>query len=81
MLLLISSRQVLLITGGNDGYPNYDPLDTTELLVPGSGSWRLAGLLPIPMVWMSVATVDNSILLTGTHSLFFGTLMFESRWR
>ena len=44
------ARQVLLITGGNDGYPKYDPLDTTELLVPGSGSWLLVtDLLPRPM--------------------------------
>ena len=54
--------QVLLITGGNDGYPKYDPLDTTELLVPGSGSW---GLLPRHMTSVSVATLDNKVLLTG----------------
>ena len=38
------ARQVLLITGGNDGYPKYDPLDTRELLVPGSGSWLLVAV-------------------------------------
>ena len=60
------ARQVLLITGGNDGYPKYDPLDTTELLVPGSGSWRLAaGLLPHPMSGLRVATVANTLYLTG----------------
>ena len=53
---------MLLVTGGYDG--NY--LDSTELLVPGSGSWRLAtGLLPRPMTAMSVATVDNILYLTG----------------
>ena len=60
------ARQVLLITGGNDGYPKYDPLDTTELLVPGSGSWLLVtGLLPRPMTSVSVATLDNKVFLTG----------------
>ena len=60
------ARQVLLITGGNDGYPKYHPLDTTELLVPGSGSWRLAtGLLPRPMCCMRVATVANTLYITG----------------
>ena len=58
--------QVLLITGGNDGYPKYDPLDTTELLVPGSSSWLLlTSLLPRPMTSVSVATLDNKVLLTG----------------
>ena len=60
------ARQVLLITGGNDGYPKYDPLDTTELLVPGSGSWLLVtGLLPRPMTSVSAATLDNKVFLTG----------------
>ena len=45
------------------GYPY---TDTTELLVPGSGSWRLAtGLLPRPMWGVRVATVGNTLYLTG----------------
>ena len=60
--------QVLLVTGG-ENYPDY--LDTTELLVPGSGSWRLAtGLLPRPMCCMRVATVANTLYLTGIKLLF-----------
>ena len=60
---------MLLVTGGlgrdGDGY-FLDYLDTTELLYPGSGSWRLAaGLLPRPMYSMGVATVDNTLYLTG----------------
>ena len=52
-----------MVTGG---YYNDDRLDSTELLVPGSGSWRLAaGLLPRPMRYMSVARVDNTLYLTG----------------
>ena len=51
------------MTGGYDGN---DKLDSTELLVPGSYSWRLAaGLLPRPMVDVRVATVDNKVFLTG----------------
>ena len=54
---------MLLVAGGVGKYYNY--LDSTELLVPGSGSWRLAaGLLP-RMESMRVATVDNSLYLTG----------------
>ena len=54
---------MLLVTGGKD-YPDY--LDTTELLVPGSGSCRLAaGHLPRPMHGMRVATVANTLYLTG----------------
>ena len=58
---------MLLVTGGVDS--NDDRLDSTELLVPGSGSWRLAtGLLPRPMVSMRVATVDNTVFLTGMYT-------------
>ena len=53
-----------MVTGGWDS--NYNYLDSTELLVPGSGSWRLAtGLLPRPMDGVSVATVANTLYLTG----------------
>ena len=55
---------MLLVTGGQDGLYHY--LDTTELLVPGSGSWRLAtGLLPRPIAYMKAATVDNTLYVTG----------------
>ena len=58
------SCQVLLVTGGSG---NGDYLDSTELLVPGSGHWRLAtGLLPRPMDGVRVATVANTLYLTGT---------------
>ena len=58
------SWQVLLVTGGLDS--NDDYLDSTELLVPGSGFWRLAaGLLPRPMRGMRVATLANTLYATG----------------
>ena len=58
------SWQVLLVTGGLDS--NDDYLDSTELLVPGSSSWRLAtGLLPRPMRGMRVATLANTLYATG----------------
>ena len=61
--MVILSWQVLLVTGG---YGNHHYLDSTELLVPGSGTWRLAaGLLPRPMYEMRVATVANTLYLTG----------------
>ena len=51
---------MLLVTGG---YSNLNAkLDSTELLVPGSGSWRLAaGLLPRPMAALRVATAANTL--------------------
>ena len=52
------------MTGGWQG--GWYPMLSTELLVPGSGSWRLAaGLLPRPMWGVSVARVDNTLYLTG----------------
>ena len=65
------------MTGGWDSYDDY--LDSTELLVPGSGSWRLAaGLLPRPMAALRVATAANTLYgsyhvnlyLTGEWSAF-----------
>ena len=57
---------MLLVTGGY----NNDDLDSTELLVPGSGSWRLAtGLLPLPIAYMKAATVDNTLYITGRIEL------------
>ena len=69
-----SSWKVLLVTGGigNDSvpYPNIDWLDTTELLVPGSNSWRLAtSLLPQPMGGVRVASVDNTLFLAGRNTM------------
>ena len=62
--------QVLLVVGGYRNYPN-DLLDSTELLVPGSGAWRLAtGLLPRHMEGMRVANVGNVIFLTGWYILY-----------
>lgn len=55
---------VLLVTGGED--TANIRLSSTELLVPGSGSWRLvAGQLPRPIADMKLATVDNVLYLTG----------------
>ena len=55
---------MLLVTAGEDS--NDENLASTELLVPGSGSWRLAaGLLPRPMDGVRVATVANTLYLTG----------------
>ena len=52
------------MTGGEDAAnPRHA---STELLGPGSGSWRLlAALLPRPMKDMRLATVDNVLYLTG----------------
>ena len=55
---------MLLVTGGEDTSNTRHA--STELLGPGSGSWRLlAALLPRPMKDMRLATVDNVLYLTG----------------
>ena len=52
------------MTGGEDTANTRHA--STELLGPGSGSWRLlAALLPRPMKDMRLATVDNVLYLTG----------------
>ena len=56
---------MLLVTAGEDS--NDENLASTELLVPGAGSWRLAtGMLARPMDGARVATVANTLYLTGT---------------
>ena len=68
----MSSWQVLLVTGGYCYYcHDVDLFDTTELLLPGSGSWRLAtGLLPRPKTGVRIATLANIMYLTGMSLLF-----------
>ena len=68
-----------MVTGG---YYNDDRLDSTELLVPGSGSWRLTtGLLPRPMDSIKIASVDNTLFLTGVVIILHFKLLFcNIRW-
>ena len=62
---------MLLVTGGED--TANIRLSSTELLVPGSGSWRLvAGQLPRPIADMKLATVDNVLYLTGEMRIIKG---------
>ena len=64
------------MTGGIDS--NYDKVDSTELLGPGSGSWRLlAALLPRPMKDMRLATVDNVLYLTGEMRISRGQVVLS----
>ena len=66
-MIVLLSWQVLLVTRGYVYHGHGDYLDSTELLVPGSGSWRLAaGLLPRPVSDIRVATVANTLYLSGT---------------
>ena len=68
MLIELSPCEVLLVTGGWQG--GWYPMLSTELLVPGSGSWRLTtGLLPRPMDSMKIASVANTLFLTGVVTL------------
>ena len=62
-IYLFFCLQVLLVTGGYDGY---DYLDSTEMLRPGSG-WQdvTSARLPRPMAGVRVSTVDNRVFLVG----------------
>ncbi len=56
--------QVLLVTGGADD--DFNDLDTTEILRPGSDWQEISSArLPRPLNGVSVATVDNRVLLFG----------------
>merc|ERR1712110_924705 len=60
----IRGQQVLMVTGGYDD--DYNRLDSTELLRPGS-DWQVitSARLPRPMEGVRVTTVDNRVLLSG----------------
>ena len=64
---------MLLVTGGSDTTTTLNGvyLDSTELLVPGSGSWRLVnGTLPRLMTGVRIDTIANIMYLTGKSLLF-----------
>ena len=63
MIILI---KVLLVTGGYN-HPYY--LDSTELLPADATSWSYSAALPSPRYWLSGATLDNKVLMTGTNQL------------
>ena len=58
-------HQVLLVTGGEASIGN---LDSTEVMIPGSGStiWRLiSNSLPKPIHGIGVANVQNTLYILG----------------
>ena len=58
--------QVYLVTGGYTGVP-YGFLDSTELLRDGEGQWTYSGQLPSYRFALRGATVNNKVIVTGTH--------------
>ena len=57
--------QTLLVTGGWTGYPNYDYLSSTELLVGTASAWVYTGELPSPRSLLRGANIDNKVVMTG----------------
>jgi len=61
------TEQVLLVTGGEDGFFTY--LDSTEILsYPYGTQWRKTGVLPSPSFGVRAAKVDGVLHLTGGWS-------------
>jgi len=57
-------NQVLIAAGGWD-HVEFEYLDSTEILVLGSGDWSLTTPLPTVMHSMRTATVENKVFMTG----------------
>ena len=58
------SFQVLLITGGEA--PNYPVAHkSTEILIPGSSSWKQVGDLPQGLWQLRGISLNNEIILSG----------------
>ena len=54
-----------LVTGGYTGFPSFQYLDSTELLVDGENSWTIAGALISPRESLKAATLNSKIIVTG----------------
>merc|ERR1712013_552422 len=65
-------NQVLIAAGGWD-HVEFEYLDSTEILVSGSGAWSLTTPLPTVMYAMKTATVDNKVFMTGGRLRNMGT--------
>merc|ERR1712013_902945 len=64
--------QVLIAAGGWD-HVEFEYLDSTEILVSGSGDWSLTTPLPTVMYAMKTATVDNKVFMTGGRLRYMET--------
>ena len=64
--------EVLIAAGGWD-HVEFEYLDSTEILVSGSGDWSLTTPLPTVMYAMKTATVDNKVFMTGGRLKNMGT--------
>ena len=53
--------QTLLVTGGYAG----DYLSSTEIFTLDTDNWRSAASLPSPRLWISAATLGNSLFVFG----------------
>ena len=54
--------QVLLVTGGRDGYTNPS---TTEIQVSRSSEWKQVQSYPLHVSGLSGATINNIVYMTG----------------
>ena len=57
--------QVYIVTGGEDGYPDNNPLSSTETLTAGSSEWQYAGALPSARYDLRGVTIDNQFYVLG----------------
>ena len=55
--------QTYLVSGGKN--KNSDLLSSTELLVETASAWLYTGELPSPRIGLSMANIDNRVLMTG----------------
>ena len=49
------------------GWTGDDYLSSTELLLPSATSWTYSGALPSPREYLRGATLDNTVVVTGTN--------------
>ena len=54
-----------MVTGGGTNFGI--TLDSTELLLPSATSWTYSAALPSPRWFLSGATLNNKVVVTGTN--------------
>ena len=62
MCHVLHNLQILLVTGGY----YYSYLDSTELLLPSANFWIYSAALPSSRAFLSGATLNNKVVVTGT---------------
>ena len=74
--------QVLIVTGGDTGYPDYLDLSSTETWTRGSSQWTPAADLPSPRHSLRGVSFGGHFIVTGEHiAILTHSIKAHHAWR